>query len=69
MPIYFAELGQEVSIREIRGTDKVRRHLQNLGFITGEKVIVINKVDENLIVKLRGISMAIGHDLAKRIIV
>ena len=69
MPIYLAEPHTEVTIQRITGTDKIKNHLSNLGFTVGETVIVINKVDENVIVKVRGVSMAISHELASRVIV
>ena len=44
-------------------------HLKNLGFIEGEPVMVINKVDDNVIIKIKGVSLAITNELAKRILV
>lgn len=69
MPIYLAELHTELTIRQITGSDKVKAHLENLGFIIGETVMLINKVDDNVIVKIKGVSMAISQELAKRILV
>ena len=69
MPIYFANRNEYHSIKQIMGTDKVKLHLQNLGFTVGESVMVVNKVDENVIVKVKGVSLAISKELAKRIIV
>ena len=69
MPIYFANRNETYSIKQIMGTDKVKLHLQNLGFTVGEPVMLVNKVDENVIVKVKGVSLAISKELAKRIIV
>ena len=69
MPIYFAELHKNLTIKQITGSDKVKSHLENLGFIIGESVMLINKVDDNVIVKIKGVSMAISQELAKRILV
>ena len=69
MPIYLADVHQNVVIKQITGTDKVRTHLANLGFIVGETVMLVNKVDDNVIVKIKGVSLAISNELAKRILI
>ena len=69
MPLHFASFNEENEIRLIKGTDKIKKHLNNLGFVVGEKVTVVNKVNENLIVKIKGVTFAISHELANRIYV
>ena len=69
MPIYLLELNEERTIIKITGNDEIRLHLKNLGFNVGEKITVIHKAMGNLIVKVKGISVAVGPDLAKRILV
>ena len=67
MPLYMAENGQSVTIMKITGNDHIKNHLENLGFVVGETVRMVNKVDENVIIKVKGVSLAISHELAKRI--
>ena len=69
MPIYMADLHTDYVIREITGSDKVKAHLSNLGFIPGETINVVSRVDDNVIVKIKGVSLAISDILAKRILV
>ena len=69
MPICFAEVDSEVVIKDIKGTDKIKTHLHNLGFMVGETVQIINKVDENIILKVKGVTLAISTELARRIII
>ena len=69
MPIYLADPHQTRQIVQITGTDKVKKHLNNLGFVVGEDVTLINQLDENVIVKIKGVSLAISKELAKRILV
>ena len=69
MPIYLADPNKDYVIRNITGTDKVRAHLNNLGFIIGETIMLVTRVDENVIVKVKGVSLAISNTLAKRILV
>lgn len=69
MPIYLADPNRPYEIVKISGTDKVKAHLNNLGFTVGETVMLINQLDENIIVKIKGISLALSKELAKRILV
>ena len=69
MPISIAAPGEILTIKRIAGNDKIKQHLHNLGFIEGETIMIVSKIDENVIVKLKGVSLAITHDLAKKIYV
>ena len=69
MPIYLAEPNLELEIKRITGLDKIKKHLSNLGFTVGETVELINVVNENVIVRVRGVKMALSTELAKRILV
>ena len=69
MPIYLAEPNTTLTVRRITGNDKVKAHLENLGFVEGSEVMLLSCIDENAIVKIKGVSLAISHELAKRILV
>ena len=69
MPIYLADLNTDVVIRKITGSDKIKKHLQNLGFIEGETAQVINKVGENVIIRIKGVTLAVSFELARRILI
>lgn len=69
MPLYLAIKNQDFMIIRITGNDKIRNHLKTIGFVIGETVKIVNHVDENVIVKIKGVSVALSHELAKRIYV
>lgn len=69
MPIYLADCDTELTIKKITGSDKIKTHLKNLGFTVGEAVQVVNVVNSNIILKIKGTTLAISEELAKRIIV
>ena len=69
MPVSMCNPGEKYIIARVGGVDKIKRHLNNLGFIEGEPIMVINKIDDNVIVKLKGVSLAITNELAKKIYV
>ena len=45
------------------------RHLCNLGFVKGAKIMIVNEVAGNLIVKVKDSKVAIDRGIAKKIIV
>lgn len=50
-------------------TNHQYRHLSNLGFVENARVTVVNECGGNLIVKVKGSTVAIGKGIAKRIYV
>ncbi len=71
MPIYMAELGEEYTIKAIRGKeeDDVKRHLYELGFVVGMTVKPVTKIQGNLIVQIKESRIAIDKTMASRIMV
>lgn len=69
MPLAVADRGVEYEIRKIGGNNEVRQHLADLGFVAGGKVSVINEVNGNLIVNVKESRVAIGKELALRIMI
>ena len=69
MPLTFAQLGDEDEIQRIGGLPEVKKHLGNLGFVTGTKITVINSLAGNLIVRVRDVEIAIGKEMASKIFV
>ncbi len=69
MPLTFAKEGEVSSIKKIGGKEEVRQFLENLGFVVGAAVTVISATGGNLIVNVKDSRVAIGKDMANRIIV
>ncbi len=69
MNLTVAPTGVEMKVLKIKGKDDQQRFLNNLGFVEGSSVTVISEHDGDLIVKVKESRVAIGKDLAKRIIV
>lgn len=68
MPLTFARTGDEVLIARVGGSEKIRKHLEDLGFVTGDVVrVVSNSGDGNIIVNLKGSRLAITSEMARRI--
>ena len=52
MPLVFADDGEVCVIRGIKGTDEIRHHLSNLGFVVGGTVQIISRMGGNVIVNV-----------------
>ncbi len=69
MPLAFADMGVEYIIQRVGGKQETRKHLENLGFVAGAFVTVINKVNGNLIVKVKECRVALSEELAQKIVI
>ncbi|MDD6004258.1 MAG: FeoA family protein [Firmicutes bacterium] len=69
MPLTFADIGEEVIIKKIGGKNEVRAHLENLGFVAGTSIKIINTIGGNLIVNVKESRIAISKEMAQKIMV
>ena len=69
MPLSLAEQNKELTIKNLGGSPEIRQHLENLGFTVGGTVTLINILGESVIVKVKESRVAIGADMARRIMV
>lgn len=69
MPLTMVKAGEPNVIRKVGGKEETRRFLENLGFVTGGIVTVISKIGGNVIVNVKDSRVAIGKDMANKIVV
>ncbi len=69
MPLSMAREGEKNVIKRIGGRDDTRRFLENLGFVVGSAVTVVAQTGGNLIVNIKESRVAIGRDMANKIMV
>ena len=69
MPLNFAAVGEENVIRKIGGSPETRKHLENLGFVVGGKVKVVQTIGGNLIVNVKEYRVAVSKEMAARIMI
>lgn len=69
MPLTLAEVGEENIIKKIGGKQEVKAHLENLGFVVGGTVKVINTIGGNVIVNVKESRIAISKEMAQKIMV
>ncbi len=69
MPLSMVREGEANRIKKVGGKEETKRFLEKLGFVTGGMVTVISRTDGNMIVNIKDSRVAIGKDMANRIIV
>ena len=69
MPLSMAKAGEPNVIKKVGGKEETRQFLENLGFVTGGMVTVISQMGGNLIVNIKESRVAIGKDMANKIMV
>ena len=69
LPLTLADTGAEYIIKRIGGSPEVKKHLSDLGFVVGGKVSVVNTMGGNLIVNVKDSRVAVGKDMAAKILI
>ena len=69
MPLAFANVGEENIIKKVGGKPEVRAHLENLGFVVGGSVRIINRLGGNVIVNVKETRVAVSEEMAQKIMV
>ena len=69
MPLSMVRAGEKNIISRAGGKEETRKFLENLGFIVGGEVTVISEAAGNIIVNVKDSRVAIGRDMANKIMV
>ena len=66
IPLTFANVGEDLIIKRVGGKPEVKKHLENLGFVVGSNVKVINMLAGNVIVVVKEARIAISTEMAQK---
>ena len=69
MPLSMVSAGEENVIKKVGGKEETRKFLEGLGFVTGSVVTVISQTGGTMIVNVKDSRVAIGRDMANKIMV
>ena len=69
MPLSFADIEEDNIIRKIGGSPEVKKHLENLGFVVGGNVKIVNRLGDNVIVNVKEARVAISREMAQKIMI
>ena len=60
MPLMLAGIGEENTIKKIGGSPEIKKHLEDLGFVVGGSVTIVNALGGNVIVNVKESRVAIS---------
>lgn len=69
MPLTMANRGEPLTIKKVGGKEETRKFLESLGFVAGGAVTVISDIRGNVIVNVKDSRVAIGRDMAMKVMV
>lgn len=69
MPLSMIREGETGVIKHVGGKEETRKFLENLGFVSGSPVTVLSQTDGNIIVNIKESRIAIGKDMANKIVI
>ena len=69
MPLNLAARNEVNTIKKVGGNEETKKHLENLGFVPGATVKVVNEMSGNVIVNIKESRVAISKEMATRILV
>ena len=69
MPLTLANVGKSNIIRKIGGAPEVKKHLENLGFVVGGSISIVNEIGGNLIVNVKEARVAVSREMAQKIMI
>ncbi len=69
LPLTLAQVGEDNIIKKIGGNPEVKKHLENLGFVVGGNVKIVNSLGGNVIVNVKEARVAISEEMARKIMV
>lgn len=69
LPLTMARQGEPVTIKKIGGKQETKKFLETLGFVVGGTITVVSEINGNMIVNVKDSRVAIGKDMANKIMV
>ena len=69
LPLTMASQGEPMTIKKIGGKQETKKFLETLGFVVGGTVTVVSEINGNMIVNVKDSRVAIGKDMANKIMV
>ena len=69
LPLTMASQGEPVTIKKIGGKQETKKFLETLGFVVDGTITVVSEINGNMIVNVKDSRVAIGKDMANKIMV
>ena len=68
LPLAMVSEGQTATVLKVRGSQDLRQHLSEMGFVPGAEIEVVSRVDGDVLVSVKGATFGIGREMAMRVV-
>ena len=69
LPLTYAQINEENVIKKVGGKPDMKKHLEDMGFVTGAIIKVVSDINGNLIVNVKDRKVALDKQLASKIMI
>ncbi|MBQ2657832.1 MAG: ferrous iron transport protein A [Erysipelotrichaceae bacterium] len=69
LPLTYANVNEMNVIRKVGGNPEIKKHLEDMGFVTGAVITVVSAINGNLIVNVKDSKVALDKQLAGKIMI
>ena len=69
LPLIYAQINEENVIKKVGGKPDMKKHLEDMGFVTGAIIKVVSDINGNLIVNVKDSKVALDKQLASKIMI
>lgn len=69
IPLVFGNVNEDLVIKKVGGSPELRGHLEDMGFVVGSVISIVNRMGENVIVNVKDTRIAISREMAQKIMV
>ena len=69
LPLTYANVNEMNVIRKVGGNPEIKKHLEDMGFVTGAVITVVSTINGNLIVNVKDSKVALDRSLAGKIMI
>ena len=69
LPLTLATPGEDNLIKKVGGKAEMKKHLEDMGFVVGGTVSVVNEIGGNVIVNVKNSRVALSREMAQKIMI
>ncbi len=67
LPLTLAQQGDSVVVVKVGGSESVKKHLSDLGFVAGTAIEVVSSHNGDMILNVKGTKLAMTREMAQKI--
>ena len=69
LPLTYASVNETNVIKKVGGKPEIKKHLEDMGFVSGALISVVSVSNGNLIVNIKNTKVALDRELAAKIMI